>query len=561
MKRDVVLKELNHYLLNDISEIVSTYLWNPTLDLSILSETVDRVDLTRSKCALTSTFFSDLMADYLGGDTPHYYFIAMVTNKCSQTFVDAASLLTYLLQGKTTHPINTQEVQRIDFFVNKNEPVFSYVGSITGVPIDEDKKLKKLDQSYINIHQLISVYGFINSEEVQVWRTKYIELDCNGLNVIDRIYLLKIYLSYANNPEFSDQAYIKNFWQQVDCHLISNADKRVELLNGWFVEVEAVFSSDISLLNRMANTLRKWKGEKPCCYEQIDGWCYSKASDLYKKVLFLDAHNRDALYGLALIHFIRYKKQEALQLLSIAIQINDNDSKSHCLLGEIYLDNHELENACIHLKKALLISGDVNAHRLISTCYYRKRDYKNAILHLEKSVDLSRPKDRSDLEELALYYEAQGDNSKCGTLAFTRAQSYLRRADRFDDSRIKAWIGSIEEKIKERREKNLSNEDGAEEKVGMKDSDSSNFYKLMKRNERSDKRKKRMEERARVKHQQEDDDVLKDIDEALKDLKEKARVISYSQTMFCQKKDVAPVTVEVETKHLDDSKGHCCIIL
>jgi len=123
---------------------------------------------------------------------------------------------------------------------------------------------------------------------------------------------------------------------------------------------------------------------------------YSKAAAAYADII--SARDRYPAYADALDKAVNsYVKmgeeslssdfQETIANLNEALQLNPKNEKALFLLGRIYLDNGQVENAVIVLKK--LVDQTPNypeANHYLGRAYFRSRDYDLALSHLTTEI-------------------------------------------------------------------------------------------------------------------------------------------------------------------------------
>jgi tetratricopeptide (TPR) repeat protein len=97
----------------------------------------------------------------------------------------------------------------------------------------------------------------------------------------------------------------------------------------------------------------------------------------------------DALYNLALAKGMQGKRAEQEELLKEVLEKNPDHAPAHATLGEIYLENKELDRAQLQFQKSIeadpdnFIARTGYGHVLI-----RKKKYEEAVEQLDKAVEL-----------------------------------------------------------------------------------------------------------------------------------------------------------------------------
>tara|TARA_X000001036_G_scaffold439642_1_gene491548 strand:- start:448 stop:1101 length:654 start_codon:yes stop_codon:yes gene_type:complete len=109
---------------------------------------------------------------------------------------------------------------------------------------------------------------------------------------------------------------------------------------------------------------------------------FSKAQD--KRTLCADVFYQQAKY------FLRQKKiEDAQNSFKNSIKMNDLNYKSHCDLGIIFLDKGHLDNARLHMEKAVSLNyGDSESHYYLASIMLKMKDFKEAEQHFLSALDI-----------------------------------------------------------------------------------------------------------------------------------------------------------------------------
>ncbi len=115
----------------------------------------------------------------------------------------------------------------------------------------------------------------------------------------------------------------------------------------------------------------------------------SKAENLYKKSLALDGKNMTALIRLASIFRVTGRINEAIELVTCAINISPDSPQLFINLGHLYYDLGDLGEAVIAIKRALEIKDDLLvAHKNLSLILHKLGRFGEATDAMQKAISL-----------------------------------------------------------------------------------------------------------------------------------------------------------------------------
>ncbi len=116
---------------------------------------------------------------------------------------------------------------------------------------------------------------------------------------------------------------------------------------------------------------------------------FSDAEKEIKKVLSEEPNNAYNIYLLAIVKYECGIHQEALQLISNAINIESNEASFFELKARILLQENEISEAQKHASKALYISPDeTSIYALLGSIHLINKEYKQALTRIEEGLSL-----------------------------------------------------------------------------------------------------------------------------------------------------------------------------
>lgn len=132
-----------------------------------------------------------------------------------------------------------------------------------------------------------------------------------------------------------------------------------------------------------------------------------KASNLFRKILKIDAKNIDALHGLGLCYAQRAQYDKAIKWIIKAINLSPNVPGFHNNLGNAYKKLNKIDLALQHYREALKLKTPYpDAHNNLGALLFKIGQTKEATLELERAVQ-SAPEKINAHYNLAACYAKQ----------------------------------------------------------------------------------------------------------------------------------------------------------
>ena len=150
----------------------------------------------------------------------------------------------------------------------------------------------------------------------------------------------------------------------------------------------------------------------------------SKASALYRQILEQDANILDAATRYALLLQQEKKHDEAKNLFTTLTVQNPESSKHHQILGDIYWNTGELENAEKHYKKAIELQPTSTSSYFRLKDVYEKTGNREGILLALQECITNNPSFLPAYTELARSHELQGATQQAQNLLEKAVTSY-----------------------------------------------------------------------------------------------------------------------------------------
>ena len=150
----------------------------------------------------------------------------------------------------------------------------------------------------------------------------------------------------------------------------------------------------------------------------------SKASALYRQILEQDANILDAATRYALLLQQEKKHDEAKNVFTTLTVQNPESSKHHQILGDIYWNTGELENAEKHYKKAIELQPTSTSSYFRLKDVYEKTGNREGILLALQECITNNPSFLPAYTELARSHELQGATQQAQNLLEKAVTSY-----------------------------------------------------------------------------------------------------------------------------------------
>jgi len=169
--------------------------------------------------------------------------------------------------------------------------------------------------------------------------------------------------------------------------------------------------------------------------EYIDDKQYSKALEQYKLAINADPSITQSYIEAANIYLLKSKKDEALSILKSGENNTTNPDQTHYLIGKIYYENYDMQNALEYFEKANNENPNnfENAIYLIKTFSYypdKKEQMKKVIENIKS--------DDQEVKNWINYYLALLSYED-----INKSISYLEESSNIEDSEIKNKINDF----------------------------------------------------------------------------------------------------------------------
>lgn len=206
----------------------------------------------------------------------------------------------------------------------------------------------------------------------------------------------------SNIGDFGDIKYLKLHHNKISTLPPSMVKlKKIEVLDlsyNKFTEFpyDVINSMNVSNINFTGNDISTIEASKITADLSAKSWTYlgdmmqenkqyPLSKDLYEKALLQDSSYSSAIYGLANYEYY-YKRntQNAIELLKKAISLDDECAKYYKILGIIYFNNKNLDDAIVNFNKYMELTKetiDYNTYLMVAQANFKLSNYASAAMY------------------------------------------------------------------------------------------------------------------------------------------------------------------------------------